>query len=545
MTLTGSGSGGSIGGPIQPTIYELETNAATNTAKAYLKVVADTLDIPLLQMDYSALRYQSSANRPVLPNALFSERVNTGGPQTGPSDAWVSTYDNLLQLLPPDFQAAFLANLQLPRASQNPNFVIFNNVLQQTAQNLTWLSGAAAPLNEQSLAAFSADFNLVFSFIAMNTIVKQSESMLTSAWSYLETVGANDPNFNALSNFSTQYEGIIDNLKSAVGLIKDPSTNEEGLALFASTATSLAALSNEFDTLYAGNDFLLLGANLHALSVITAALSLDQPGSAPLLIGLSLATQSTGTNESALGIFGPSYSALVDGLANFMIDAYMPNANIGTQTYLSQLLEVGLALAIVYGNATYNGAGIPETDPPTPESRSDINFAYGLSLLLLTESGNLSSTAQAITDGIGAPDNVQGNVTSSLSTIILLVLILAGTNGTNPTSTTTVMNTLSAELQQGINNLSNYVSNGLLNGTLSGDGYEQLGVSLQQANIALEDGDYDSFIGALETSVGLTGTTLSGILTDMQSINGFWSSVNDSLDQANDNTLNTGISTAV
>src|SRR5438105_1559919 len=120
----GSGVGGNVGGPIQPSVRELETTAATVAARANLKLAPDTLNLPLLEMDYDARRYQSSSNRPLLAGSLFFERVSSARwDQPSTDEGWHSNYDALVLMLPDDLRSAFLADLKLPPGQRNPNFV--------------------------------------------------------------------------------------------------------------------------------------------------------------------------------------------------------------------------------------------------------------------------------------------------------------------------------------------------------------------------------------------------------------------------------------
>ncbi|KIA76086.1 hypothetical protein DB43_AX00080, partial [Parachlamydia acanthamoebae] len=70
MSISGSGVGGTPGGPQQPTIFELQQRGIEDTQKAQLAIVKDTVEVPLTQLgggsDEVYERYKSSSSQPVL-----------------------------------------------------------------------------------------------------------------------------------------------------------------------------------------------------------------------------------------------------------------------------------------------------------------------------------------------------------------------------------------------------------------------------------------------------------------------------------------------
>lgn len=513
MSSIASGGTGAAGAPQQPSILELETTAATEVAKLTMKIVSDTSEVCFFLLDPNVRKYQSSANRPVLA-PLIEVRVATNS-DFGVSESWRTSYTNLLNLMPKEFRALFEQIMLLPKNEQPKDFQLLNSSLQTAAKLMEWLSAASVPITAESFEANRMGENIARPYIALHCLIKDSEIFFGGIQSYLASVGPNDPNFDRLSGYTGALTPLFDDLKAAAEMLQDPSTEKEARTLLSSTAAKLSALEGQFDRLYGGDQLLMLGQTIHAAKTTAQALSMEQPGSAALVITLSLVTSGNKPSESSLGVLGNNLSTISEALTSGIQQATGSKLSSGSAALLNNLSTVAFATLLLLGDLHYDALSASQKGTGAKVA-SDTNFSYGLLLNMLVDSKALSSISNSILQASEIKGSASSATATLLATGMLLSLIFASVSGQNLSSSEQLFKGQNPAFKEAIDAANQLVSDGLLAGTLSGENAEHLQVYLQQAAIALEQEDTEGFMSALNSSLELTGATTDGFVDDLK-----------------------------
>lgn len=513
MSSIASGGTGAAGAPQQPSILELETTASTEVAKITMKIVSDTSEVCFFLLDPNVRKYQSAANRPVLA-PLIEVRVATNL-DYGVSDGWRTSYNNLLNLMPKDFRELFEQMMLLPKNEQPKDFQLLNMSLQTAARLMEWLEAGSAPITAESFEAARMDENVARPYIALHALVRDSSPFFEGIQSYLASVGPNDPSYDVLSGYLGALTPLFDDLRAAAEKLQDPSTEKEARALLSNTAAKLGTLEGQFDRLYGGDQLLILGQTIHNAKITAQALSMEQPGSAALLITLSLVTSGIKPNESSLGVLGNNLSAISEALTSGIQQATGNKLSSGSAALLNNLSTVAFTTLLLLGNLHYDALSAGQKGSQT-KSVSNANFSYGLLLNILVDSKALSSISNSILQASEIKGSAAPATATLLATGMLLSLIFASVSGSNLSSSEPLLRGQNTALKEAIDAADQLVSEGLNAGTLSGENAEHLHVYLQQAAIALEQEDTEGFMTAMNSSLELTGATTDGFVDDLK-----------------------------
>lgn len=500
--------------------WQLETTAAAEVAKSVMRIVSDTVDLNFFLLDEGVRKYQSPASRPNLTSPLSSVRVATTF--ANPSDQrWQAVYEQLKNTLPEGLQKLLAMTLELPVDQRGAHVMVLDALLQATAQSLVLLSAAADVIDADSLPAARAEANLFAPYVALVTGVFVDRMLLSEAFNFLSLVGPNDPNFTALAGYMGQFNAIASDVEAAAKILQDPTTFKDGVDKLGAAASTIAALSHDFDSLYGGSQLLLLGPILHASADVTAALCLEKGGAGALLISLAMANVALADDKSQASGLGLALAATLGGVSTVLGQLFVPKGDMGSQLVLNQLVTSALAGAILFGTLTY-AQGLPIAAQDTqPEVRAEKVFAYGLALSLLSKMDVISSLAGGIAAATNLPAESQEKVGSLLSTAAMLLLIAAAAKGRDLASLEPLIADQRLDLKKGIEEAAALVSKGLTDGTLEGGNWEMSNVYLQQAAIALADGDGAAFIASMGSVLGLGGISNEGLLADISSLSDF------------------------
>lgn len=537
MSSIASGGTGAAGAPQQPSVLELETSAASEVAKFSMKIVSDTSEVCFFLLDPNVRKYQSSANRPVLAPLIEVRVANNSNLSVG--EGWRASYSTLLNLMPEEFRELFQQMMLLPKNEQPKDFQLLNTTLQTTARLMEWLSAASTPILAESFEAARTGENVARPYIALSSLIKDSSTFFEGVQNYLATVGPNDPSFDTLSGYTNALIPLFDDLKAAAEKLQNPDTEKEARALLSSTAGKLATLEGEFNRLYGGDQLLALGETITAAKTTAQALSMEQPGSAALVITLSLVNSGNKPGESSLNVLGKNLSTVSDALTSGIQQATGNKLSSGSAALLNNLATVAFTTLLLLGNMHYDGlsVGLKGTEAKVT---SDTNFSYGLLLNILVDSKALSSISNSILQASEIKGSASSATASLLATGMLLSLIFASVSGHDLSSSEPLMKGQKAALKDAVDAANQIVSEGLHAGTLSGQNAENLQVYLQQAAIALEQGDTESFTTAINSGLELTGSSSDGFVEDLKdsksTAQNFQSSVADSASALNNST---------
>lgn len=541
MSTSGSGVGGSLGSPTTLSYRELETTASVGVSKMAMKIVADTVDITFFLLDENLRKYETSSSRQSL-GPMTSTRV-AGRSESPPDQSWRAVYEQLTKQLPVDVSTLLSLSLQMPLRDRGAHLIVLDNVLRNTAKTLILLGMAATPLNLESSAALLAATNIASPYVAIGSFLRSNRELLGGALALLESLGPNSRNYDTIVSYMTEYNSLSTALESAVVRLQDPKTSKEALVDIVATGAKIANLSDRYDRLYGADEMLLLGATLHAAKLATAALALENPGCAPLLISLSIATLALNDKESAISAIGGSLVGVNSHLASALSTAFLPQEALGSTLLLSQLLNATLMGAVIFGSlSSAQGFGLPALNPLQPEIAAEKNFAYGLVLSLLTESQALKTMGEKIADAVAVPEGMHHKMGDLFATTTLVFLIAAAADRNDPESIIPLIASQHDQLSKGVDSAALLLNDLLQEGKASGSEAEHLSVFLQQASIALHQDDSHAFLEAGNNILALTGSSSHEFLADLGKLSDFAISLQSLLTvSADEKIANTGL----
>ena len=252
MTITGSGVGGNIGGPLQPSPRELEATAATMTSRAALGIMPDSLEVPFSQLGGNVWKYQSDSSKPTLSSLATLVRASTAEDKKT-DDSWKPVFNTLVDRLPPELKTRLAAEMNKPFESRNPNFAHLENILTFTAKGLAWLEEAEKPVEPETIKWDRMMHNRGMPGKVVRGMVRQGQQILGGADAFLNRMGPNLPAHDTMRHFTGQAAEIQTRLEALLKQMqegKQPPQEE------------LIRLSNEAETLQANYQRIYRGSDL-------------------------------------------------------------------------------------------------------------------------------------------------------------------------------------------------------------------------------------------------------------------------------------------
>lgn len=511
--MSSSGIGDSVGAPPQLSPEQLAKTAATMLAKTTMHLVADTIDLNFFLLDEGVRKYQSPANTPLLSAPKLTVRMATTS-EDQVDQRWQQVYENLVQNLPKEVAQLLTISLQLPPAQRGANLVVLDNLLQSTAQTLTWLGGASQVLDPESLAGVRAEENTLSPYVALGGSLQTSNVLLKSTLDMLSMLGPNYTHFNTISSYMSEFSQIATSMATAANILRQPENLEAGQRQFATLATDMANLASRFDSLASGSDLQLLSSLLHASAVINAAIGLESMGSAPLLMSLFMANLAFSDPKSDTSAVGGHLLASMQALSASMLEAFVHQDDTASKLMLENVINTALTAAVLYGAHYYQQEPIQGSDSQ-PEVRAERSFAYSLNLLLLDKMGLISGTAEQLVATSRLDARSEEHATIWLSTAMTLFLILSAAKPHDPASVEPLIHDHKETLVKGFDQMAAFVSEGLQNGSIRGNNWEHSQVYIQQALIALSHDDSASVLDALDSILQLNGSNLNLLVDDI------------------------------
>lgn len=535
MSITGSGVGGTIGGPPQPTTRELETIAANEIAKQMGGLVKDTLEVPFTQLGGNVWKYQSSANRPSLP-PLTQNRVLVGY-EPPPDDSWKSLAKDIVDHLPDDFKGRYLTQMSLPFEERDLLFVALDNLLNATAKALFLLNEAAEPVEPESPADIYSQINLALPYFALANLAKEGQFIFTEVQGFLDKMGANYIHYDQFSNYLRLIGNVNQDLTDVQNQIKEGGTMPSPEKL-ASLSRKIANLHGEFSHYEFGSDLQILGAQLEAMDRVGALLPFLGTGTASLLLSLNMALCGSET-PSAAGFLGYGFCQAARGISDGLLAGTVQDPTIGSRDLLQKTIT--LAFAGAYGFAHYvaqEGFGI-FPDREQTELHAARAFQYDLFLHMLASSGVLNAAFIGITSSLGAKEKTAELMAEILAAAALLLMTIPGSNSHDAEGTTKLLQSLKDHFTGSLDKAGNLVSEQLLNREIEDQKAAGLGIALQQARIALGKDDYEALASALVNVLGVLGITEEVFFESLHALKGFTDQMTSALTSASDDKTNT------
>lgn len=506
--------------------YRPADSAAIENAKANLKMATDTIDLNVFDLK-ETYKYNTTAGKPTLAP---TGAVRIGGGLSDAADQkWLAAYEKLVESVRSDMKSVLSLAMELPLSQRGARIVVLDNLLQATAKAMVALSAATAPFDDDEMAALHADINLAGPYIALASAIRQDREILKEARTFLEEAGPNISSFNDLVFYLGEYNAISKEIHKAAIDLQDGSKNDDIIAQMRAATGDIAALSNNYDRLYGGNELQMLGASLHATKLTSAALAFENSGSGALLMSLALANIGLTDDKSELSITGHSFGSVLNGITQGLQKAFVSGEDSASKMLLGEILTASLIGSVLFGALTHDeGLGLAKGSG-SKELVAEKNFAYGLALSMLTGSGSLDGLADVGTSMLNGDSTNNEKMGSFIATASLLFQISAAANKNDPSSLEPLIGDQQKTLSRGIDNIADFVKTGLLSGNLSGEVAENFNVFLQQGSIALQEGDHAGFLDALNSSLGLIGTSNDELLGDIGKLQDFSQSISKSL----------------
>lgn len=474
MTGFTTGTGGTIGGPPTPQQYEQQTSAAQVNAQARLGITSDMLEHPITQMHHTTVwKYLCSSNNPNLVGYLTKLLVSRGVVDDKVDPAVNAEFERLWEELPEDLRQRYNLEMTLPEEERDPSFGDLRATLQTMALAITWIRRANAPIDPQTETGERNAAYMVLPDQARQGMIALGEALLGGMQGYLQSIGHNDPNFETLSQYVGQFQAALGELQTS------------GKADLSKLVGDLENWTMQLAQRDTGENMRILELLLPIMSIVTAVSALET-GSAPLLLGLSVASIGIGSADKSTGILSSDLLNIAAMLSEGMLAGLLPNADKGSEL----LLETALSWV---GLGTLTLASLGQTDLETP-------LQFELHMLAALSSGVFDTTSEAIAAACGADDKTikLAGAAISLTSVLLIIQAYAGKDAAKAAA---LVESFKPYLEGWIGQLEPYVS--AQAGNSSDDALQKLNVLLQQGKVDLDTGNYDDFISAMQSAFQL------------------------------------------
>ena len=553
MSISGSGVGGSIGGQQQPSINEQEQTAATQILKLTggLAITKDTIDLGFYELGGQIGRYPANSNRPVLPPL-----IKTRGPsdETESGENWNAALSALINALPPDVQTEYLKQMALPLDQRNLDAVALNNVLINTALAMTWVQNTAGPSMTEGVASIDKVLKMSLPYIALDGLIGYSGTVLSQAADFLSTVGVPPNQLDALSHFIRLIGkglGEMEGLQSELLANNKPPTES-----FGKLANELTLLSSQYAATMSGTEMCILGVNLAAMASLTAALSIAGTGNPTLYIALSLFSIGLESGSSEAGFIGSALSGIASSLGSGLGSLFLQETDLAGRNMLEMVLVSSFIGSVAMASLTTNLGYIPNeqtrleadrqeqaTVESARQSEADVQaarkFSQELALALFSHSGVVESTFSALIETFGLAPMQQKYLMESMKLLSLTTLFLAASPTGNPADSAYLFEGLEGTYGQSLTTLSNWVNEELMDQNIQGETANALSISLGQAKIALEEGNFPEVIDSLLSSLSLVGSSSPEFMANLDTVRGYVQLMGQSLTTGTDDQTNT------
>lgn len=529
-----SGSSGSLGGLPQTTVTEREQTASNEILKVGggLAITQDTLELGFYELGGQIGRYPANPSRPTLPPL-----VSTRGPSefTGEEADIQQALEALVNTLPAAVRNDYEAEMARPADSRNLNFVALDAVLTTVAKALVWTQDASGPSTTEGIKAASQAINLAISHAAIEGLIGYAGAVLAGAKDFLDSVGANYPQQDGIRGNARL---IDDGMKKMQGLKEEAdSSGELPVAAFSDLFSKMSLLLHQYNSVSTGSDLTILGITLSTMTSLTAALALSSTLSPALF--LSLATSAIGIDSasSETGVLSPSISSTIAALAAGIGEISLSEANLPA----GELLSLTLAATVIGAMgmvAFINEVGVAFfAGTASADAAAANSFYTELAFVLLANSGAVSSVLSPLVEAFDLPPRQQLFLENSLNMIALTAMILAAIPQRDSEAMASMLSSLQSQIALYLNPLSDLISEGVLDQTIDSQTAASIGISLQQAKLALEAGDASDFMTALLSPLSLIGSTNEQFMAELKGLESFIASTSRAVaDNMNDQT---------
>lgn len=325
MSIGGTG----VGGTAQPPqIRESETNSFTEVTKKNILAMLppDSLEvIPFTQRAYDeTFKYKAESGKPSLHNLLALRTAAFS--QDLPEEAWQPSYQALLDSLPPELREQLEQEGLKQLAQRDPDLTELNGLLVLMAKGFAALQAVLQPPAPNSPDEQDLLQNLALPHVVLRAVIDQADTILNDAKGSLNAAGANNPDYEPISDYVSQLSEDVNELNSQRQILVsggDPSAVKQTMM---DISSDLARLGAAFErTSPGGGDFQIIGQALQALSVVSSAWALEY-GSPSLLLAFNLATTGISASDSGIGLIGGALNTALDSITDGLLSAIFQGA---------------------------------------------------------------------------------------------------------------------------------------------------------------------------------------------------------------------------
>lgn len=182
-----------------------DQNSAATIQRAAMGIVRNLDTIVFTDIDKKALwKYDTSSSKPTL-HPLEHMRIEVS--ESRIDDSWKSNFQDLLNKLPNDIRTAYEQNLLLPAEKRNMSLVALGVLLEGTAKVLNWIDNSVHVLEgagSDSEIEARRELNRTLAQYVMTGLINESSDNYQALKNELLSIGANNPNFDAISGFLNQ-----------------------------------------------------------------------------------------------------------------------------------------------------------------------------------------------------------------------------------------------------------------------------------------------------------------------------------------------------
>lgn len=537
MTVPGSGGRDSIGAPPLPTAAEQEQTAATQALKLGngLAITKDTLLLNFFELGGQIGRYPSNPSRPVLA-PLIKARESTPS-EADSAASWKQAFDLLVSMLPIAVQQEFLIQMRLPIDQRSLDIVALNNVLSSSAGAVSWLSNTSAPSSTAGVTSLDHTLSVLLPFAALEGLIRFSGEIINSSTNFLDLMGANYPQQDALRGLTRQIAKAAEQLGELQNDFFQTQTVPHDQ--FVQLAAKLEQLNKQYLAVASGTDLTILGSTLGAMTMLSAALSLSDSCSPILYLALSLSTIGLSSRDSETGFFGNVFTNVNASLSLGLLQILSSDSNPAVQHLLSMGVSALFIGAVTVALLTDSIGYIPQTEQARIEAdrqNEDVidserqeaanvdaarHFSQELSMLLMERSGVVDSTIGALVETFGLNKVQSQQMHASLKLMALTTMILATLPAGNPQNAALLFGNMQSTYTQSLQTVTGWLDESLMDGSINGEAMVSLNASLQEAQSALREGDIENFINSLMAPLGLAGASSDQAMADLGAIRGY------------------------
>lgn len=519
MSSPGSGIGGSLGSPQLPPYPQTEGFSEVNQAR--MGIVHDSLlqenFISRNQNKKSGSDYSASPGQPSL-GKLENSRIAKQPDIT--DDSWKDLYTQLAQSLPDipageGVKSKYDAEMALPYEQRNGTYVAVDHSLELTAKVLTYLESAAAPTSIDDPANQRTLSNLTRPLVALQFLIDQKLSLTQSINERLSDIGPNSQHYDTLKNLSGQLEQAYEGLGQLFDLMKQDPNGEVTQQYASDLAELLGKMNTGVQNTFTGDSLTFIKSQFEAVTLLATALAVRDTSVPLLYIGLKIATTPSQNpdNPSLPGnALTAIFTKLVQGLGPLS-----PGMDASHQDLLAVLTTAGMGTFIGLANQLADpGYGqFPSNDPAyLAEARE---FSFDSALFIMRGLGVVEGFFAAALEGAGVASPAAEKLNQILTGTAYLLMIFSGGQSLSEPALERVLSSHSDQILKSFEPLEEYLNN--LEYDASHDTVQALAIAVQQARMALKDGDISGFYDALVDLTELSGTTTDQVTRDMEETN--------------------------